>query len=523
MSRGVAKIDSKIKFLINLLAQISVIVSQVIIGLFLTPTVLEKLGAEAYGFVGLVNNFVSYAGIVTTALNSLAGRYITIAHHKGQTDEAESYFSSVFYSNCFLAIIVLVLSIVLATNITSVVSVSTELVSDLQVMIVLAFLYGSIGLFSVVFGVAAFIRNSLYLNSLTQLLSSFIRVVLLCALFYILAPHVWYYSLSAAIGSFVALVAQVLISNRIAPEYRARWSAFSLKHVFNIIKNGVWTSLESVNKILQTGLDLLLSNLFVSAYAMGLFSVAKTLPNALMSMSTNFANLFYPKCAELYAREEKEKLGSYFSLAMRFTSGVMIVPLSGLIIFGTDFYKLWIPERSMEEVTLIQVLSILSLASLVSSALVEPLYYANTLANKLKGSVIITLIFSVITVMSEFLLLAFSHLNKLIIIASVSSIVMSIRHCVVQPFYAAKILNLRISYFYKYVARELFGLAVVLVSFEALSMILDFSTWINFAASCVVAAGVGYCELLFILLGRTDRGRLFHLLKDKVVHKFTHK
>ena len=167
-------LQGKTAFAINLISQVSVIVAQMVISLFLTPIVLEKMGAEAYGFVGLVNNFVSYVAVITTALNSLAGRYITIAHHSGDHEGAESYYSSVFFANCVMAVAVLAGSVLLAANIESVVSVSPGLVEDLQLMILLAFFNCALSLVVVVFGIAAFIKNQLYLNSIAQLVS-FIR------------------------------------------------------------------------------------------------------------------------------------------------------------------------------------------------------------------------------------------------------------------------------------------------------------------------------------------------------------
>lgn len=177
-------LQGKTAFAINLISQVSVIVAQMVISLFLTPIVLEKMGAEAYGFVGLVNNFVSYVAVITTALNSLAGRYITIAHHSGDQEGAESYYSSVFFANCVMAVAVLAGSVLLAANIESVVSVSPGLVEDLQLMILLAFFNCALSLVVVVFGIAAFIKNQLYLNSIAQLVSSVIRAILLCVLFF---------------------------------------------------------------------------------------------------------------------------------------------------------------------------------------------------------------------------------------------------------------------------------------------------------------------------------------------------
>lgn len=498
-------LKGKSAFAINLISQVSVIAAQMVISLYLTPIVLDKMGTEAYGFVGLVNNFVSYVAVITTALNSLAGRYITIAHHSGDRKGAESYYSSVFFANCGMAVAVLAGSVLLAANIRSVVSVSSELVGDLQLLILLAFLDCALGLIVVVFGIAAFIKNQLYLNSIAQLISSVIRAMLLCVLFLSVAPHMWYYSAAAVVASVAFLALQVWTTRRVTPEYRVRATRFSFPRVLEILKSGVWVSIESVNKLLLTGLDLWISNLFVGAYQMGVFSVAKTIPNALLSVSSRFANLFYPKCAELYAKKNNDELVEQFGFAMRFTAAIMIVPLAGLVVYGLHFYELWLPGRDISELLLIQRLSVLTVISLLASALVEPLYYANTLTNKIKGSVLITLGFSLVVVVIELSLLLLTDFNGLFVIASVSSIVMTFRHCLVQPVYAARVLGLRGSSFFKALGKEVVGLFVVLGTFWVLSSVLSFSSWANFLTSCLLSAAIGYAELSLLLLDGDER------------------
>lgn len=65
----------------------------------MTPFIVEKIGVEANGFVSLANNFVEYAQLITIAVNSMAGRFITIKLHQKNTDDANKYFSSVFIAN----------------------------------------------------------------------------------------------------------------------------------------------------------------------------------------------------------------------------------------------------------------------------------------------------------------------------------------------------------------------------------------------------------------------------------------
>ena len=52
---------------INIIASIVSFAVTVGINFFLTPYLVKEVGSDAYGFIGLANNFVQYATIVTTA------------------------------------------------------------------------------------------------------------------------------------------------------------------------------------------------------------------------------------------------------------------------------------------------------------------------------------------------------------------------------------------------------------------------------------------------------------------------
>ena len=503
----------KKKFALNFAAQIAVLASQFIISFVLTPIVLQKLGDEAYGFVGLVNNFVSYVTIITAALNAMASRFITVSYHEGETEDAEEYFSSVFFSNCIMAFAILVVSVFLAANIETLVSVTPELVSDLRITVLLAFLNAGIGLLTVVFGVAAFIKNELFLNSAGQLLGSVLRVIFLFVLFWFALPHMWYFSIAGLVATVATGVVQVVVTRRLLPELKLSLSRFNPRKVWELLKIGVWNSLQNVNNLIQTGLDLLIANIFVSGAAMGLLSIAKTVPQALTSLSGSIANLFYPKMAQAYARGDKTELVRRFDFAMRFTSAFMIVPLAGFIGFGPSFYSLWLPGRSVAELGEIQLLSVLTVITLIASALVEPLYYANTLTTKIRGSVLIAFGFSLATLAIEFPLIFFTSLDKLTVIAGVSSILMFIRHALVQPLYCAVVIGVRRWTFYKPLAREVLVLAVLWLGYSFVDQMGLCISWTMLVVVAFVAAVIGYAFELFVLFDKGERAAIFSLVR----------
>ena len=68
---------------------------------------------EANGFVSLAGNFLGYATIVTMALNSMAGRFITISIHQEDYDETNKYMSSVFAANLLSSAVLTVPAVLL--------------------------------------------------------------------------------------------------------------------------------------------------------------------------------------------------------------------------------------------------------------------------------------------------------------------------------------------------------------------------------------------------------------------------
>lgn len=511
--------NHKKSFVLNLVSQIAVFASNMVINFLLTPIVLEKLGEEAYGFIGLINNFINYAVIITIALNALAGRYITLAYHKGEHEAAKEYYSSVFYANTVISAVIFAASLLLSANISRILNVPAELIPDVKLTVLLSAINTIISLLTVVYGVAAFIKNKLYLNSCSQMVAAVAKVVVIVSLFAFLTAHMWYYALSAIVAASITLLIQKIVTKKLCPDFVVRPKYYRWARVWEILKNGLWVSLESFNKVLQTGLDLLISNLFVNPAATGLFSVAKTVPHVLTQVSGTIATVFNPELAQLYAANKKTELTESFRFTIRFLSMVMIVPLIGFISFGLDFYTLWLPDNTAEEVRLIQQLSVLTVIPLLINAYSEGLYYANVLTNKIKGSVLITFGFSVASIICEVILLLTSSINPLYIIAGSSAFFMTLRYLFVTPIYAAKILKLPIFTFYPSIIRALIISGVLACGFIFVSKAVQISSWIEMILVCGGCAIVGYLFVLLCIFNRQERKKFLGAIKKKLLRK----
>ena len=66
------------QLLLNITSSLLTFIVGLGVNFFLTPFIVKHLGVEAYGFVNLSNNIISYAGLITVALNAMASRFIAI-------------------------------------------------------------------------------------------------------------------------------------------------------------------------------------------------------------------------------------------------------------------------------------------------------------------------------------------------------------------------------------------------------------------------------------------------------------
>ncbi len=509
------KMNSK-STILNILGQTAVFLTNLVSSFFLTPFILARLGEEAFGFVGLINNFIGYLTILSAALNSMAGRYITLSYHRKDYEKAKKYYSSVFFSNVFMSGCMLVISIFLHFRIEHIISVPDAIIHDVKIAVFVAGCNTIISFISVVFSVAIFIKNRLYLGSIVDFFTAILRIICLFALFYFCNARIWYYSTTALMVAIISLVSRMYYTKKLTPELTLDIKRFDFKAVIEIIRSGVWVSIQSLNTLLQTGLDLLIANQIADSSSMGLLSVAKTIPTTIGQIPSLIANSFSPQLAELYAKNEEEKLVNMLMFEIKFLTFVMAVPMMGFVVWGQDFYRLWVPSYGEEKIALIYQLSVLTVLPLLANAYVECLYYINTLTDRVRGSVMITFIFSLLAVCIEILLLNLNIGHPLYIIAGTSSVLLVIRYLLVTPIYCSHILNIPRLTFFAPLIKSLSVSMLVFLFFLGMKQFIIINSWIDLIISCLVVGCLGETICFFMVFSNSERKRVIQIIRKKL-------
>lgn len=497
---------------INIIAAIVSFAVTMGINFFLTPYLVQQLGTEAYGFIGLANNFVQYATILTAALNAMSGRFISIAYHRGEYDKASALFSSVLMADLIMAGVMMFLGAVVVAWIDVLLNIPAALVRTVKITFSLTFLAYIISIVTTVFTTAAYVKNRIDISSVRDIAAHLLKAVLIVLLFLAFPPKLYFVALATVGSNLFLLAINVTVKRKILPEIQVSFSRFEFSLVKTLIASGVWMSLALLGNTLVSGLDLLVCNLSVGATMMGLMSIAKTIPASIAVLINTIANVFSPKYTILYAKDNIAELVHEVKLTSRLQSLFLTVPIAGFIVFGEDFYRLWQPDKTAAEIRIICVISILSCVMYLFTSHTQALTQLNSVCNRMKLPVLVTLGIGLSSIAIVIVCLNVCRMDETMaayLIAGVSSCLMSIRALVFIPVYAAHLLRQRLTTFYPMLVRSLLTFVAVVLLFMLLRSLVTITSWFTLVAVCSGAAVLGYGLSLLLLFKRKE---LLHYL-----------
>lgn len=505
---------NKKRLTINMIGQICSFLFNLGIGFFITPYIIKHLGEEMYGFVGLANNFTNYITLFTVALSSMLSRYVTIAYVKKDYDEASGYFSTAVITQSVIAIILIGVSVVFINNMEYVINISQDNVPDVKILWLLIFISFAVNIPFGSFSVGTYASNRLEILSIINIMAQSVRTIVLIVVFLFFTPHVWFVGLATVLSSIVTIVASYITKNKLLPEVKLRFKYFDKKYIFNLLIVGFWNSLNRLQQILCDGLDLLIANLFISPADMGLLSVAKMIPTQTTALAGTISNSFEPSLTMVYGKNDKKQFIDGIIFAMKLSGWICSIPVLGFICFGNDFYSLWLPDLSLDELYKTQILSVLVVLPQIISVYAYPFFSINTIMCKLKVPVIISLISGILNVIIVLIMVNITDFG-IYAVAGVSSILWVLRIYTFYPIYVAHNLKLKYRILYKPLLSGLLNSIVIGGVFIFIAKLTECSSWISFIITCISAAALGYIIGFIVLFEKKEKKQILKNLKNK--------
>ncbi len=495
---------------LNIIANILSLIVSFIISFFLTPYITKHAGIEAYGLIGLANNFTSYITILTAAFNTMASRFIIIELHKDHSQKANKYFSSVLGANTIIAFITVIIGIILSLNIEKVINVSEGLVHDATVTFLLVFINFAISLIFSVFGIVYYYKNKLFVGAFNNMVGEFIRVAAIILIFTLIGVKIQYSILTLIISSIFINAFSYFYTQKNIPQLKISFKFFEIKKILEIVAAGIWNSITKLSQILLNGLDLIIVNLFINGTVMGVVSLGKHFSSILISVISSVSDTFLPKFLKAYATDEKELHKEFFK-STKILGYFSCMLFSLFFIFCQDFFKLWVPEQDS---VFLSRIAFLSLLSIIISGPVYSMFSIYTVINKVRPQAIATLVMAVLSTGTVFFLLKFTNLGVYAIVGT-STVYGVLKNLTYNMYCLKKYVHLSIKKCYIIIIKNLLTMASLIF----INTVLKSLFVINSFSKLIIAGMASFvlCNLIYfiIAINTNDKKAILSFVKTK--------
>ena len=496
------------QLVINLVTTFIVLIVNIIINFGLSRYIVDAIGEEAYGFISLANNFVAYATIFTTALNSMASRFITIDIYNKRYESANKFFSSVLIANLIIILFLIIPSVFLIIYLQYILKIPVNLITDVKILFALIFFNFFINLIGGVFTIATYCTNKLYLSSLRKMESAIINVLIIVGLFVFFKPQTFYIGIGAILASIYIVLFNVYYTKKLIPEIKIKKSNFSGKKIGILLSSGLWNTVTNLGNVLCDGLDLIISNLAIDAATMGIVAIAKLPSNVFNTIISTISNVFQPQIISYYAKGDIDNVKIETIKGMKINGVFGNIPFAYVIAFGFAFCSTWMPNV---ENNVLSILFIITFINIFVGGLISPLYNIFTITNHVKGNALLNICSGIVSTLIVLLLLNITKLGVYAIVG-VSAVIGLLKGFIIVPIYAAYCLNIEKKTFIPPIFKYFVATIIMAIAFLGINFILPVNGWLTLGLSVILCGIIGIIVNLMLFLNKEEKKALIGIL-----------
>lgn len=508
------------QLIINVIASLLTCLISTGISFVLNPIIIENMGFEGSSYLELANQFVSYAAIAATALNTMGGRFITIKLHQNDKEGANEYFNSILFGNIGIVAFLTVPLFFVIMYLDRLIDIEPAIAGDVKILFAATFLNFLVTIVSTTFSTATFATNRLDLTALRTIESQILRGVLLVLAFTFLDIHLFYVGIATLAATIYLFLFYIHYTKKLLPQITISRKYFRLPRVLEILASGIWNTIMRTGQVLTNNLDSLIAKTMISGTAFGHVGTSKIIVNAINTLYEAVSAVFMPSLTISYAKSNKEELISDLNSAMKLTGFFANIPLAFMIAFGMDFYTLWLARAqtttSPEDIRIVYILSVLAMLGTIVGGAISPLFNVYTVVNKLKWNSLVTLFMGILSTGIVFVFLLASNDRSAFgpyIIVGTSTFLGIIKNMTFTPMYAAHCLGIKKTSFYPTIVRYIIVSVGMIGLFCVYRSFITTPSWFVLFAD-IFLCGISGCVLNFLFLfGKKEKELLLHSLK----------
>jgi len=327
------------------------------LGFVITPYIIRKLGADAYGVLSIIGVVIGYFGFLDLGLGQAVIKYVSEYYAKKEFDLIGQVISTAIALYLILGTIgAAIIALLSEWLVRSILKIPTDLM-DISLF---AFYVSALGfLINMPLTVFGSIPGALQRFDITNKIG--IGVGTLQLSLTVLLLHSGYFLKAIVIMTiFISILSILLYANvlkRLLPKIKIR-PAFSRRILNDMFRFGGFMLIARVAGTVVFQTDRIIIGIFFPISYVTYYSVPHSLAKKLLIVPTSIGTAAFPAASELSSLNLQEELRELYLRTTKFLVLLALPLVATFIVLGDKLLAYWLdPEFSLRSATALQILS----------------------------------------------------------------------------------------------------------------------------------------------------------------------
>lgn len=350
-----------------------------VVSIYTSRVVLDKLGIDDYGLYNAVGSIVAMINFLNVTLSTSTSRFLAYEIGHGDEVKLQKTFSTSFYCHLLLAIIIVILLETIGLWYMGdrfVIPEGRE--RAVRIVFHISVLTAFIGVLQVPYTASIIAHENMDIYAYVGIVDVFLRLGIVYLLTFTHFDKLIVYASLIAIVHFLVFLSYYVASRYKYPETKITKS-FSPDTFKGMMGFTGWTAIANFSNTMVVQGAIVLLNLFFSPAIIAAKALANQITNAVMQFVNNFRVALNPQIIKSYAAEEIDEFKKWSLRSTVISSDLMLVLGLPCIASAKTILNLWLVEVPPLAIEFTQLAILSQIIGSISSSTYIPFVAAGKL------------------------------------------------------------------------------------------------------------------------------------------------
>lgn len=481
-----------------------------VVTLFTSRIVLDKLGTSDFGIYNSVAGVVALLGFLNGTLSTGTSRFLTVEIGRNNKESLRDTFSTAFYSHLLLALIVSFF--LLSAGIWFVdhkIIIPSERLTAARWVLVISVVQTFVTITQVPYTAVIIARENMSVYAYVGVFEAMANL----GVAYLISASSWdrlilYATLLATVKVVVAMCYRIYCSRNYEESHIQKH--FDKRIFKDIMSFSGWSLLANISEVLgRQGLTVIMSMFFAPA-VVAAQAIGNQISSAISSFSGNFRTAINPQIIKLYANQDYTESRKVTLDTSVYVFELLLVICLPIIVLMEPILNLWLVDVPEYAVAFGRYIVAMQLFGIYNSALYVPMVASGRLKENSYASVVVT--FGGILILYFLLKIGCSVMW----VQYIGLIQVFLSSFVVKPIILCRHIP---DYKWRFFARNIWQCVKISITPVAASVIIyqhyHAETILQMLLVVLIITSI-ICISAFIFMGKDMRCKIFDVIKSKI-------